>query len=136
MVNAKVDGSPGILFGADPRPQYQGQFFIGVNRAIIGAKNPKAVHDEHDLNTLITNEGLRHVISNLLPYLKNLCAGTNFIYQADVLFSSPEQKKEEVIDGEQCLTFTPNMLTYAVPVESRSQLYKKLKFAKLSLIHI
>jgi cytidyltransferase-like protein len=134
MVNAKVDGSPGILFGADPRPQYQGQFFIGVNRSIIGAKAPKAVHDDHDLNTLIPNEGLRHVISNLLPYLKNLCAGTDFIYQADVIFSSPEQKREEEIDGELCLTFTPNLLTYAVPVEGRSKLYQKLKNAKVGFV--
>jgi hypothetical protein len=134
MINAKIDGSPGILFGADPRPSYSGKFFVGINRSIVNAKIPKAVHDEQDLQELIQNDSLKTVLMDLLVNLKPIFGNSDKIYQGDVLFTNPSQKTEQKIEREKYLTFTPNLLTYAVPIDSKSELYSRINRAKVGVI--
>lgn len=133
-INAKIDGSPGILFGADPREQFKGQFFIGINRSISHSKNPKAVHSEAEINEMIANEGLRIVLKDLLNSLKPVFGNSDKIYQGDVLFSNSSQKIREKIKGQTYLTFTPNLLTYAVPINSSSELFNRINKANVGII--
>ena len=133
-INAKIDGSPGILFGADPREQFKGQFFIGINRSISHSKNPKAVHSEAEINEMIANEGLRIVLKDLLTSLKPVFGNSDKIYQGDVLFSNSSQKIKEKIKGQTYLTFTPNLLTYAVPINSSSELFNRINKANVGII--
>ena len=133
-INAKIDGSPGILFGADPREQFKGQFFIGINRSISHSKNPKAVHSEAEINEMIANEGLRIVLKDLLTNLKPVFSNSDKIYQGDVLFSNSSQKIKEKIKGQTYLTFTPNLLTYAVPINSSSELFNRINKANVGII--
>lgn len=134
MINAKIDGSPGILFGSDPREQFNGQFFVGINRSISNSKNPKAVHNEAEIDEMIANESLRIVLKDLLNSLKEVFGNSDKIYQGDVLFSNPSQKTRETIKGETYLTFTPNLLTYAVPVDSKSELFNRINNARVGVI--
>jgi hypothetical protein len=134
MINAKIDGSPGILFGSDPREQFRGQFFVGINRSITNSKSPKAVHNEAEIEEIITNENLKVVLKDLLNGLRDVFGSSDKIYQGDVLFSNPAQKTRETIQGQQYLTFTPNLLTYAVPVDSKSELFNRINNASVGVI--
>jgi hypothetical protein len=44
------------------------------------------------------------------------------------------QKGKEVIDGQECLVFTPNLLTYAIPVDPKSELYTRMVKAEVAII--
>ncbi len=133
-INAKIDGSPGILFGADPREQFKGQFFVGINRSISHSKNPKAVHNEAEIDEMIANESLRVVLKDLLNRLKPVFGNSDKIYQGDVLFSNSSQKTNQKIKGKTYLTFTPNLLTYAVPIDSTSELFNRINNASVGVI--
>lgn len=134
MINAKIDGSPGILFGSDPRKPFRGQFFIGINRAIVNAKTPKAVHSEEEIDSMIANPDLRVVLKELLNNLKVVFGNSDKIYQGDVLFTNSSEKVREKIKGQEYLTFKPNLLTYAVPIDPRSELYNRINNARVGVI--
>lgn len=134
IINAKIDGSPGILFGSDPREQFKGLFFVGINRGIVNAKNPKAVHSEEEIDKIVENESLRVVLKDLLNNLKLVFGNSDKIYQGDVLFSNSSQKIKEKIKGQEYLTFTPNLLTYAITIDSKSELFNRINNAKVGVI--
>lgn len=134
IINSKIDGSPGILFGRDPRPAYNSQFFVGVGRSINGAKTPKAIHNELELNKFVSNEDLKKTLKSLLINLREAYDDSGNIYQADVLFSNHLQKSKETIEGVDYLTFTPNLLTYAVPIDPKSDLYNRILKAEVGIV--
>ena len=47
-INAKIDGSPMILFGLDPRPQFKKQFFIALKSG-LSKTAPKIMHTKDEV---------------------------------------------------------------------------------------
>ena len=70
-----------------------------------------------------------------LKYLPKL--GIKGILQGDLLFTSSD-KKTAVVDGQKSIVFTPNTITYAVPVVKSgffgSSLYDNIKKAQIGII--
>jgi len=70
-----------------------------------------------------------------LKYLPKL--GIKGILQGDLLFTSSD-KKTAVVDGQKSIVFTPNTITYAVPVVKSgffgSSLYDSIKKAQIGII--
>jgi hypothetical protein len=65
-----------------------------------------------------------------LKYLPKL--GIKGVIQGDLLFTS-DDKKIANVNGERSIVFTPNTITYAVPVASTS-MYNRIRTAKIGII--
>lgn len=134
-INLKVDGSMMILFGNDPRKEFKGKFFVSTKSG-LSVKNPKINHSHQDINKNYVDEDLalklRIIFTYLEPFYVNL--DSNSIFQADVLFCGESDKLFYNIDGEKYLTFTPNTITYAIPVDLQSDLYSRVNSARVGIV--
>jgi len=134
QINAKIDGSPMILFGLDPRPNFKNQFFIALKSG-LSKTNPKIIHNKKELNEYYGADiTLRDKLENLLEKLPNAYKDLDKIYQGDVLFALPQDKKITKIGGENYVTFKPNVIVYAVPVDPKSILSKRVVGASVGVI--
>lgn len=119
-IHSKFDGAPSLNFGLDPA---DGRFFVATKGAF--AKIPKLAksHEEIDLLYQSGVKDVLHQALDLLPLLNPSGA-----LQGDVMFSAGT-KKLQMVGGEQCVTFQPNTIMYAVPVQSAmGQQVMKAKF--------
>jgi len=133
-INAKIDGSPMILFGLDPRPQYKKAFFIALKNG-LNPTNPKIIHNEQELQQFYGGEaGLKERLENLLKYLPQAYDGSGKIYQGDVLFSVPSDKKNIKIGDENFIAFKPNVIVYAVPVDLQSPISNRIQNCEVGVI--
>jgi len=133
-INAKIDGSPMIIFGYDPRPQYKKAFFVALKSG-LSPTNPKIIHNEKELQQFYGNEEtLRAKLDNLLKYLPQAYDGSGKIYQGDVLFSVPSDKTTVKIGEETFIAFKPNVIVYAVPLDLQSELSNKIQNAEVGVI--
>jgi hypothetical protein len=123
-VSVKWDGAPAIFCGINPE---NSKFFVGT-KSIFNA-TPKINYTVSDISK---NHGgaLADKLAVALKYLPKL--GIKGVIQGDLLFTS-DDKKVESVNGESSIVFTPNTITYAVPVASTS-MYKKIKSAKIGII--
>ena len=124
-VNATVkwDGAPAIICGKNPE---NGKFFVGTKS--VFNKRPKVNYTVADIKKNHTS-GVGSKLVAALNYLKKL--PISGILQGDMLFA-PGDVKTQRIKGESYLTFTPNTITYAVPVDS--DLGKRIKQSKFGII--
>jgi len=124
-VNATVkwDGAPAIICGKNPE---NGKFFVGTKS--VFNKRPKINYTNADIDKNHTG-GAGEKLKLALKHLKGL--PIKGIYQGDMMFG-PGDTKTETIKGESYITFTPNTITYAVPVGS--DLGKKIKASKFGII--
>ena len=128
-VTVKWDGAPAIFCGINPE---NGKFFVGTKS--IFNKSPKINYTNADISR---NHGgqLADKLKVALRYLPKL--GINGILQGDLLFTS-DDKKTAVVDGKKSIIFTPNTITYAVPVVKTgflgSSLYKDISKAQIGII--
>jgi hypothetical protein len=124
-VNATVkwDGAPAIICGKNPE---NGKFFVGTKS--VFNKRPKINYTNADINKNHTG-GAGEKLKAALKHLKKL--PIRGIYQGDMMFG-PGDIKNETIKGQQFLTFTPNTITYAVPVDS--DLGRKIKQSKFGIV--
>ena len=119
-ITTKWDGAPAVFCGIYP----------GTNRFFVGTKsvfNKNAKINFRDLDIDANHghaPGLVSKLKDALKYFPSL--GIRGVAQGDLLFT--DDKKYETINGERCITFTPNTITYCIP--ETSALYE------LSLIHI
>ena len=67
-------------------------------------------------------------MKDALKYFPNL--GIQGVAQGDLLFTDDKQIK--TINGERCVVFTPNTITYCIP--ESSDLYEKAKNAKIGVV--
>ena len=124
-VTVKWDGSPAIITGIDPA---DGKFFIGTKSAF--AKASKTIKRPGDVEKYYSEQPELGI--KLLAAFNNLRKlGIKGILQGDLMFTDGDVK-EETIDGADYLTFTPNTITYAVPVDSN--LGNTIKRAKLGIV--
>ena len=122
-MSVKWDGAPAIICGINPE---NGQFFVGT-KAVFNV-NPKINYTTSDIRR---NHGgdLADKLMIALRELKKL--NISGILQGDFLFSKSDLKTA-TIDGESMITFTPNTITYAVPVDS--DIGKKIKRARMGIV--
>ena len=124
-VNATVkwDGAPAIICGNNPE---NGKFFVGTKS--VFNKRPKINYTNKDIDKNHTG-GAGEKLKIALKYLKGL--PIRGIFQGDMMFG-PSDTKTETIKGESYITFTPNTITYAVPVDS--DLGRKIKQSKFGIV--
>jgi hypothetical protein len=121
----KYDGSPAIIAGYNPE---NGDFFVSTKS--FANKTPKVnyTNDQIDKNY----EGQTDLANKLklaLEYLPNVI--TENIYQGDYMFSA-DDLKILTYKEEKFVTFTPNTITYAIPVDS--DLGKKVLKSKFGIV--
>jgi hypothetical protein len=123
-VSVKWDGAPAIFCGINPE---NSRFFVGT-KSIFNA-TPKINYTVSDISR---NHGgaLADKLAVALKYLPKL--GIKGVIQGDLLFTS-DDKKIANVNGERSIVFTPNTITYAVPVTSTS-MYDKIRAAKIGII--
>ena len=129
QISVKWDGAPAIFCGTNPE---NGKFFVAT-KSLFNA-TPKINYTNADIKR---NHGgaLAEKLIVALKYFPKL--GIKGIIQGDLLFTSGD-KKTEVVNGQSSVVFTPNTITYAVPVVKTgffgSSLYKRVNSAKIGII--
>lgn len=113
MVTTKIDGSPSVLYGKDPKTN---QFFISTKGAF--AKTPKLCYSHEDIEKYFGDKpDLAGKIKIAFDCLKKL--NIKEIYQGDFLYEKSDLKMQD-INGTKYITFTPNTITYAINVNSQT----------------
>ncbi len=122
-VTVKWDGAPAVFAGINPE---NGKFFVATKS--LFNKTPKINYTDADIDAN-HGGGLAGKLKVALKYLSKL--GITGVIQGDMLFTS-EDVNTETIDGQSMYSFTPNTITYAVPVDSK--LGSRIAAAKMGII--
>lgn len=126
QLTVKWDGSPAIICGIDPA---DGRFFVGT-KAVFAKGNPRRVKRASDVEEFYPDQPeLQEILLTALKYLPKL--GIGGVVQGDLMFI-PGRVTTVNVNGEDCYVFTPNTITYAVPVNS--QLGQQVAQAKIGII--
>jgi hypothetical protein len=126
QLTVKWDGSPAIICGIDPEDS---KFFVGT-KAVFSKGEPKRGKTPKQIQQWYGDQPeLAEILTNALRYLSKLNIGG--VVQGDLLFTPGKVNRVEVND-EECYVFTPNTITYAVPVNSL--LGERIANAKLGII--
>jgi hypothetical protein len=124
-VTVKWDGAPAVFAGINPD---SGKFFVGT-KSVFNAKTPKINYTNADIDKNHGNApGLVDKLKVALKHFKKL--GITGVLQGDLLFT--DDIEEKTINGEDYLVFTPNTITYAVPIDS--DMAKQVKKAKIGVV--
>ena len=123
-VTTKWDGAPAIFAGINPE---NGKFFVGTKS--VFNKNAKLNYTDADIDENHSSEGLNDKLKIALAYLPKL--GIKGILQGDMMFTKSDLK-HETIGGEEYITFQPNTIVYAVPVNTK--LAKMMIAAQLGIV--
>ena len=123
-VTVKWDGAPAIFCGIDPE---DGRFFVGTKG--VFSKTPKVVKDPKDIKELGYGGGLADKLRVALIDLSNL--GIDGVLQGDMMYTRSDLE-ETTIDGVDYITFQPNTIVYAVPVES--ELAEKILDSSMGIV--
>jgi hypothetical protein len=128
-LSLKIDGSPAIFFGIDPDDK---KFFVATKSFLnINPLMVKSVKDAKNIYGSKSKDLLEKIIS-AWRNLSKLKINPNFIYQCDLLFSE-KSKSIKTLDGENYLTYMPNTLMYAVPVDNKSELFQRVNKANFGM---
>ena len=121
-MTVKWDGAPAIICGINPE---NGKFFVGTKS--VFNKTPKINYTARDIarnHSGVVADKLRVCLANLSRL------NIKGILQGDLLFTN--DLKAINIDGEKMVSFTPNTITYAVPMAS--DLGRKIMKAKMGIV--
>jgi len=122
-ITVKWDGAPAVICGINPE---NGKFFVAT-KSLFNV-NPKINYTTGDI--LKNHEG--GLAQKLIICLRELSKlGIKGILQGDLLFTKGDVKTS-TIDEQEYYTFTPNTITYAVPVNS--QIGKKIARARIGIV--
>ena len=121
-MTVKWDGAPAIICGVNPE---NGKFFVGTKS--VFNKTPKINYTSRDIAR--NHSGV--VADKLNVCLVNLSRlRIKGILQGDLLFTN--DLKAINIDGDKMVSFTPNTITYAVPI--KSDLGRRIIKAKMGIV--
>ena len=109
-VTTKWDGAPAIVCGRTPD---NGGFFVGT-KSVFAKTHPKLMFNNHMIDS-VYNGNLAIILKECLKYFSQI--GITGVIQGDLLYTN-QTKTIKSINNQQCVTFTPNTITYAVPVDS------------------
>ena len=107
FMQTKWDGAPSVVCGTDPN---SGMFFVGTKS--VFAQNSNACYRDADVDLYYEGD-LAEKLKYSLKYFSTL--GIQGIVQGDLLFTT--DVKRETVNGEKLYTFTPNTITYGIPVD-------------------
>ena len=125
-LTVKWDGSPAIICGIDPEDS---KFFVGT-KAVFSKGEPKRGKTAKQIQEWYGDQPeLAEILINALKYLSKLNIGG--VVQGDLMFT-PGKVSIVNVNDEDCYVFTPNTITYAVPVNSH--LGQRIANAKLGII--
>lgn len=120
-----IHNSPAVICGIDPA---DGKFFVGTKS--VFAKDAKLIKSQKDIEKYYGDKlGLAKKLSYAIKYLPKL--GIGGVLQGDLMFVEGDLEHAE-ISNEDMYVFTPNTISYAVPVNSN--LGKRIKNAKIGII--
>jgi hypothetical protein len=123
-VTTKWDGAPAVFCGINPE---NGKFFVGTKG--VFAKNAKLNYTDKDIDNNHPAEGLNKKLKVALRYLPKL--GIKGVLQGDMMFTKGDLQNE-IIDGTDYITFQPNTIVYAVPVDSK--LAQMMRAAQIGVV--
>ena len=131
QISVKWDGAPAIFCGTNPE---NGKFFVAT-KSLFNA-TPKINYTNADIKR---NHGgaLADKLTVALKYFPKL--GIKGVLQGDLLFTTGDKSRTKV-DGQDSIVFTPNTITYAVPVVKSGflglsrNIYKEINSAKIGII--
>lgn len=109
-VTTKWDGAPAIVCGRTPD---NGAFFVGT-KSVFAKTHPKLMFNDYMIDS-VYNGNLATILKECLKYFSQI--GITGVIQGDLLYTN-QTKTIKSINNQQCVTFTPNTITYAVPVDS------------------
>ena len=125
-LTVKWDGSPAIVCGVDPA---DGKFFVGT-KSVFAKGEPKLCKSNKDIEQFYGSQPeLAEMLASALKYLSKL--GIGGVIQGDLMFT-PGKINTVSVNDEDCYVFTPNTITYAVPVNSK--LGQRVARAKIGII--
>jgi len=123
-VTTKWDGAPAIFCGINPE---NGKFFVGTKS--VFNKDAKLNYTDNDIDRNHPGEGLNDKLKVALAYLPKL--GIKGVLQGDMMFTKNDLQRQQ-IQGENYITFQPNTIVYAVPVNTK--LAQTMMSAQLGVI--
>jgi hypothetical protein len=123
-ITTKWDGAPAVFCGINPE---NGEFFVGTKS--IFNKDAKLNYTDDDIDRNHPGEGLNDKLKVALAFLPKL--GIKGILQGDMMFTKADLQRKQ-IDGEDYITFQPNTIVYAVPIDSK--LAKIMMAAQLGVV--
>tara|TARA_B000000557_G_scaffold139709_1_gene113193 strand:- start:1 stop:1215 length:1215 start_codon:yes stop_codon:yes gene_type:complete len=121
-ITVKWDGAPAIICGVNPE---NGKFFVGTKS--VFNKTPKINYTTADIRRNHGGEVARKLTVCLAQLSRLNIKG---ILQGDLLYT--DDLKSINIDGEKMVSFTPNTITYAVPI--KSDLGRRILKAKMGIV--
>jgi len=125
-ITVKWDGAPAIICGVDPA---DGKFFVGT-KSVFSKTEPKLCKTTADIKKFYPEQpDLRNKLEIALKNLSKIGIGN--VLQGDLMFTQDTLQTTE-INGEECVTFTPNTITYAVP--TKDALAQRMQQAKLGIV--
>ena len=125
-LTVKWDGSPAVICGTDPA---DGKFFVGT-KSVFAKGEPKLCKSNKDIEQFYGSQPeLAEMLASALKYLSKL--GIGGVIQGDLMFT-PGKINTVSVNDEDCYVFTPNTITYAVPVNSK--LGQRVARAKIGII--
>jgi hypothetical protein len=119
----KWDGAPAIFCGIDPR---DGKFFV-AKKGVFN-KEPKVYKTAKEIDS-DTSGDLAAKLKVALTELSKLGIKSG-VYQGDLMFT--DDLKQETINNEDYITFHPNTIVYAIPVDS--DLGRSVRRAKIGVV--
>lgn len=123
-LSTKWDGAPSIVVGVNPD---NGKYFIGT-KGVFNV-TPKIAYSASEIDSLYPDKGLARKLKIAFKYLKPLKITS--VLQGDLMFVDGEQQIQ-TIENVGYVTFTPNTITYAVPLDS--DLAKNIQRAKVGVV--
>ena len=123
LVTTKFDGAPAIVCGIDPT---DGKFFVGT-KSVFAVTNPKICKSQGDIQRLYDGT-LANKLSDCLRYLPS--ANIKGVLQGDLMFTN--DKRLEIIKGQNYISFRPNTITYAV--EPKTPLGKDINNSRIGIV--
>ena len=122
-VTTKWDGAPAVVCGTDPA---DGRFFVGT-KSVFAKTQPKICKSENDVAKIYDGELAQKLQAAYRHLSKCKIKG---VLQGDLMFTGDQ--KNQTIQGERLVTFKPNTIVYAAPVDSK--LGKEIIAAKLGIV--
>jgi hypothetical protein len=116
QVTVKWDGAPAVFAGIDPS---DGKFFV-AKKGIFN-KNPMVYKSVKEVKA-DTSGDLAAKLTIAFQELSKLGIKQG-VYQGDIMFTKKDLKKQ-TIDGRKYVTFHPNTIVYAVPVEAAKDIMR------------
>ena len=124
-ITTKWDGAPAIICGIDPTWE---TFFVG-NKSVFAKTQPKICYSEDSVDEYYPTGGLNQILKDCFKYLSKL--NIKGVIQGDLLFTE-NTKTVTNVGGKRCVTFTPNTITYAIPLDTK--LGQRVNNSKIGIV--